>query len=136
MNRESTKSYYCHICAKNFCWTCHQQLNLCQCFTNPKLVGVAQNQKRKKLLKKQKAEIIDSDEQNSSFEKSEGENLEEIDQNEPNEQQESPRNEENPKKPKSPRKNRANSKTKGLLGGLITSAFRKEKQLGKQKLKK
>jgi hypothetical protein len=39
---------------------------------NPKIVGVAQNQKRKKLLKKQKAETLENDEQNSSTEKSEG----------------------------------------------------------------
>ena len=39
VNREATKSYYCHICAKNFCWCCHQQLNLCKCYTNPKREG-------------------------------------------------------------------------------------------------
>lgn len=32
VNRDATKSYHCHICQKNFCWSCHQQLNLCICF--------------------------------------------------------------------------------------------------------
>lgn len=118
MNRESTKSYYCHICAKNFCWTCHQQLNLCQCFVNPKIVGVAQNQKRKKLLKKQKAE--ENEEQNSSYEKSEGdEPIEQIElKNDSDEEID-----DNVKKPKSQRKN------KGGIGGLMNSAFGQEKSI-------
>ena len=32
VNRDATKSYYCHICSENFCWSCHQPLNLCICF--------------------------------------------------------------------------------------------------------
>jgi hypothetical protein len=82
-------------------------------------------------LKKQKAESIE-DEQNSSTEKSDIDGQE--DENEPNEQQEN-QNEETLKKPKSPRK-RANSKSKGLIGGLISNAFGKEKQTSKQKNRK
>lgn len=32
VNRDATKSYYCHICGKNFCWTCHQNINKCLCY--------------------------------------------------------------------------------------------------------
>jgi len=34
VNREQTKSYYCHICTKYFCWLCHHLIHSCQCFPN------------------------------------------------------------------------------------------------------
>ena len=35
VNRDATKSYYCHICAKNFCWSCHMNINKCLCYQKP-----------------------------------------------------------------------------------------------------
>lgn len=91
-------------------------------------------------MKKQKAETLENDEQNSSTEKSEGDWQEDLEYNEPNEQQENFLNEDTVKKPKSPRKNRANSKNKGLIAGLApkraNNASGKEKQPGKSKNRK
>ena len=95
-------------------------------------------------MKKQKAETLENDEQNSSTERSEGDWQEDLEYNEPNDQQENFLNDDAVKKPKSPKKNRANSKNKGLFGKAIAglapkranNASGKEKQPGKSKNRK
>lgn len=64
VNRESTKSYYCHICAKNFCWSCHQQLNFCQCYAGLNIINMNKNSaKRKKMYPPQLKPVVAQDDE-------------------------------------------------------------------------
>ena len=52
VNRDATKSYYCYVCAKNFCWHCHQIINRCICFKTKSNIEEDGGQKDLEIKKK------------------------------------------------------------------------------------